>query len=69
LWGVVLLLSATFYTREFSGLAASVEPFCDSLAELIELHIPLADGAELPTKVQLAHSELALELVVAVAAD
>jgi hypothetical protein len=51
-----------FYTREFSGLAASVEPFCDSLAALTELRVPLPEGAAGAVKVKLAHAELGVEL-------
>ena len=50
-----------FYTREFADLAESVEPFCESLSELTELHIPIPDG-KMPTKVVLAHAELGLKL-------
>jgi len=50
-----------FYAREFSALAASVEPFCDSLAQLTELRIPL-DEADIPTQVSLTHAELDLNL-------
>jgi hypothetical protein len=54
-----------FYTREFSALAQSVEPFCDSLSQLTELRIPLTAGAPLPSKLTLTHAALTLELDVA----
>ena len=57
-----------FYTREFADLAESVDPFCDSLAELTELRIKLPDG-DAPTKVRLAHADLDLTLDVSVNAD
>ncbi|HMJ03636.1 MAG TPA: vWA domain-containing protein, partial [Conexibacter sp.] len=55
-----------FYTREFSALAASVEPFCESLSQLIELRIPI-DEADIPSKIILSHTKLDLHLELDVA--
>jgi hypothetical protein len=54
-----------FYTREFRALADSAEPYCDALANTVQLTLP-ADGVE---RVKLHHAELDLDLELEVAAD
>jgi hypothetical protein len=54
-----------FYTREFRSLAAGAEPYCDALANTVQLTLP-ADGVE---RVKLHHAELDLDLELEVAAD
>jgi VWA domain-containing protein len=54
-----------FYTREFRSLAASAEPYCDALANSVQLTLP-ADGVE---QVKLHHAELDLDLEIKVSAD
>jgi hypothetical protein len=50
-----------FYTREFQSILASVQPYCESLAGLSELRIPVS-GDIPPEAVRLHHPDLKLDL-------